>query len=145
MKKRIIAIILLVLSFLCVGCKKEFEYSYDKFCLKSVGTYGKICPRYTFIKRVYADMVFEDYAIANPNGYELYGETQNGHWEHLSVGPLNRLNDPEILACYVCYSEEGMGDTKLNIYFNYTVASTGERKEEVWEVDFSQEPYEDKR
>ena len=147
MKKKFLTILLVLLSLLCVGCDlnlNEFEYGYDKFYLYSVGTHG----RYSFRKKIDADMIFEPYARFDcPQGYKLYGDSLSGHWDYLDIQNEN-LNDgdsPLICARFVCYSEEGMGDAKLNIYFNYTVASTGERVEEVWEVDFGQKPYKDDR
>lgn len=150
MKKKLLTILLLFISLLCVGCElnlNEFEYGDDKFYLYSVGTYGKSVPRYSFVKKIDADMIFEPYSLREPTGYELRGCTKNGHWDFFDIQNENS-NDgdsPVIRARYVCYSKEGMGDTKLNIYFNYTVASTGERVEEVWEVDFGQKPYKDDR
>lgn len=149
MKKRVVALLLVLVSVLFVGCKKEFVYGSDKFYLEEVGTYGKLVPRYSFRKKIDPDMIFELYSLKNPNGYQFYGGTDSlGHWEDLSIGndaPTYEKTDPYLHATFVCYSKEGMGDAKLNIYFNYTVASTGERVEEVWEVDFGQKPYKDKR
>ncbi len=150
MKKKFLTILLVSIFLLCVGCDlnvNEFEYGYDKFYLYSVGTYGKSVPRYSFRKKIDADMIFEPYSLKEPTGYELRGYTKNGHWDYLAIQETNMKGvfEPAIAARYVCYSKEGMGDTKLNIYFNYTVASTGERVEEVWEVDFGQKPYKDDR
>lgn len=159
MKKRIIAIIVLIFSICCMGCR-EFEYGYDKFYLEEVGTYGGSTPIYYFVKKIDSDIIFEPYDRFDcPQGYRLYGDScpqgkpfdeailLSGNWDYLSIHnkDLSDGDSPIIRARFICYSKEGMGDTKLDIYFNYTVASTGERKEEVWEVDFGQEPFEDKR
>ena len=148
MKRKIIVVLLIAVLSLFMGCTKEFEYGYDKFYLEEVGTYGKLVPRYSFIKKIDSDIMFEPYDGFNcPQGYELYGDSLFGHWDYIGIQNRN-LRDgdsPVIRARFVCNSKDGMGDVKLNIYFNYTVASTGERKEEVWELDFGQEPFEDKR
>lgn len=94
-------------------------------------------------------MIMSHISDKEPNGYDLKGQSHvMGFWGAIHILDFDDNNqdiDLYISASFCCYSKEGMGDTKLNIYFNYTVASTGERKEEVWEVDFGQEPYEDKR
>lgn len=148
MKKKIIAALLVLVACLFVGCTKDFEYGSDKFYLEEVGTYGKLVPRYSFVKKIDSDMILEPYDRFDcPQGYRLYGDSLSGHWDYMGIHnkDLSEGDSPEIHARFVCYSEEGMGDAKLNIYFNYTVASTGERVEEVWEVDFGQKPYKDKR
>ena len=71
MKKKFLTILLVSIFLLCVGCDlnvNEFEYGYDKFYLYSVGTYGKSVPRYSFRKKIDADMIFEPYSLKEPTG-----------------------------------------------------------------------------
>lgn len=147
--KKVIAVLFVLVSFLFIGCTKEFEYGSDKFYLETIATGGQKSTWYYFKKKVESDMIFELLSKEEPNGYELSGESYiNGFWGSLTVvHPMNsqlQYDDPYISVGFCSYYGS-MGNTKLNIYFNYTVASTGERKEEVWEVDFGQEPFEDKR
>lgn len=145
MKKRLIVILVVIISFCCTGCG-DFQRSYDEFKLREINSNPSGYPHYIFEKNIDPDMVFEQQSAKYPDGYRLYGDTQNGQWNDFSFGSTAGYGlDGWITAVYACFSKEGMGDAKLNIYFNYTVASTGERKEEVWEVDFGQEPFEDRR
>ena len=153
MKKRTLPILIVFISIFLFSCKPiveysvpEFEYDYDKFYLSDISENAVGLPTYVFLKKIYNDFVDEKQSVKNPEGYRLYGDTmQIGQWDYLGIGYDSYSGEKEILAQFICFSQDGMGDTKLNIYFNYTVASTGERKEEVWEVDFGQKPYEDKR
>jgi len=141
LKRKIIAILLVLVSVLFVGCTKDFEYGSDKFSLECILEGGLNTTWYYFRKKIDTDMIMEPKSQDNAEGYELIGQpTVQGFWD---VFISDKETEPYISAGFCGYYS--MGDAKLNIYFNYTVASTGERKEEIWEVDFGQEPYEDKR
>lgn len=143
MKKRLVVIaILLITTLLCLGCG-EFEFGSDKFYLESINYGGGDSTWYYFKKKIDKDIIFERQSENETDGYEIKGQPDiMGFW-WLSI--LDIETDPYISADFCCIYKVGMPADKLNIYFNYTVASTGERKEEVWEVDFGQTPYEDKR
>lgn len=150
------AIVLVLCSIFFLGCgPKEFEYGSDKFSLELILEGGLNTTWYYFRKRIDQDMIIEPKSRENADGYELKGDTNGlGRWDlsildkadeaYEYVSPSDRKPDPYISASFCSFTKD-MGDTKLNIYFNYTVASTGERVEEVWEVDFGQKPYKDKR
>ena len=126
-----------------IGCTKKFEYGSDKFSLESIVDGGLNSTWYYFKKTIDKDTILESKSQNAADGYELKGDTNMlGRWD---IYILDKEAAPYICANFCCYSSADMGDTKLNIYFNYTVASTGERKEEVWQLDFGQEPFEDKR
>lgn len=145
MKKRITILLLSIVCIFCIGCG-DFERGYDKFSLRTIGSQGVGWTYYAFEKNIDDDIIVELKSAKYPNGYELYGEGCSlGQWEYVLIGHNGNFINMYIDAKFLCKPNESMGDTKLNIYFNYTVASTGERKEEVWEVDFGQKPYEDKR
>lgn len=144
MKRKIIAILLISVLLLFAGCTKEFEYGNDKFYLKFIQTGGRNSTWYSFRKKIDKDIIMEPLSDTVPNGYELIGQPHMMGF-YGSMGIVDEEKDPYIDISFCCYYKDGMGDVKLNIYFNYTVASTGERKEEVWELDFGQEPFEDKR
>ena len=144
MKKRLVSVLLALASLLFVGCTKDFEYSYDKFYLESIQVGGQNSTWYSFYKKIDKDMIMEPLSDRKSDGYELEGQSHiMGFWG--SIGIFNEEQEPYICASFCCYYKIGMGKEVSNIYFNYTVASTGERVEEVWEVDFGQKPYKDDR
>ena len=156
MKNKVTAILLVLISVLFVGCTKDFEYSSDKFYLESIVDGSLNTTWYYFRKKIDEDIILESKSKNDKDGYELNGDTNLlGRWDmfiadkadesYEYVPPSDRKPEPYISAGFCCFSKEGMGDAKLNIYFNYTVKSTGERKEEVWEVDFGQKPFKDER
>lgn len=128
-----------------MSCEK-FECGYDKFALIEIGNAGAGCTYYLFDKKIEDDIIHEQQSLSNPNGYRLYGETSKlGQWDYVMIGHDGHYKNMAISAYFLCWPNSNMTKVRLHIYFNYTVASTGERREEVWEVDFGQKPYEDRR
>lgn len=143
MKKRILTIFLVIVSLFLFGCK-EFKFGDDKFYLEYIYEGGESSTWYSFYKKIDKDMIMEPLSDAQPDGYKLEGKFHiMGFWG--SIGIFDKEKSPYICAAFCCFYKVGMGKEVSEIYFNYTVASTGERKEEVWEVDFGQKPFEDKR
>lgn len=144
-KKRVIAAIMytIIMSLSLVSCG-QFQYGADKFYLEMIASGGMNTTWYYFRKQIDSDIILEPKSNNEKDGYELSGDNfvGLGHFDNIHIE--NKDSAPYISAAFCCYYN-GVGDSPINIYFNYTVKSTGERKEETWKLDFKQEPFEDKR
>lgn len=143
MKKKISAVLLAIVALFFVGCTKDFEFGSDKFYLEKILDGGQNSVWYYFCKKVDSDMVMDLLSDSNPYGYELVTSHIMGYIGNITIEDKNK--DPYISVGFCCYYKAGMGKEKVKVQFNYTVKSTMERKEEVWELDFGQEPHEDLR
>lgn len=143
MKKKAYLALVLYTLIIFIGCTKPFEFGSDKFYLESIMNGGQNSTWYYFCKKIDSDMIMEHISDTVVEGYDVQTTNIMGRIGFVSIEKQDE--DPYLYVGFCCFYKSGMGSNKADIIFKYTVKSTMERKEEIWELDFSQKPYKDLR